>query len=137
MKHSLFRLLVVAIISSAAFLILLQHRYDISISMPLIALAAIIVFMAVVYYIHALIPPYVVMKDTYMYRGLNDETADEWKYKDLSNCTFSSRTIDGSVSNTMDIETRRGERSHFTIPPEVSVVALRAFLREKGVDELG
>ena len=70
-----------------------------------------------------------------MYRGLNDETAEEWKYKDISHYGFSSKETDGTRYTTLQIERKSGEQSHLTIAPEISIPALRSFLRARGIQE--
>jgi len=136
LRKSLFRLLGVSALSAAVFLMVLRSMYGISLTKPLAVLAAILLFMVVIYLIHAHVPPYVVVKDTHMYRGLNDETAEEWKYKDISGCRFSSTIIEGIAYPTMEIETTDGERSQILVAPGISLDALRSFLLAKGIKEI-
>ena len=130
----LFKLLGVIVLSSTVFLILLNHRYPIPISKTLIVLAAIILFIVVIYY-HTIVRPYVVVTNNHIYRGLNDDTAEVWKYKNISHCEFSTKIVDGTVYNTMVIETREGEKSLILIAPAISVNALKSFLLAKGIQE--
>ena len=127
------RLLGVIVISSVVFLLLLQQLYSIPILKTLLALALIVLFITAIYYVTVKVHPYVVVGKNHIYRGLNDETADEWKYKNIAYCEFSTKAIDGSIYNTMVIETRKGERSLILMPPTISVEALRSFLVAKGI----
>jgi hypothetical protein len=76
LRSSLFKLLGVIVLSSTVFLMILYIGYNISILKPIVALTAIVLFIFAIYYIHARFPKYIVLKDTCMYRGFNDETAD-------------------------------------------------------------
>jgi hypothetical protein len=135
MRKSLARLIGIVALSSGAFLILLNMGYGISITKPLIVLAVIMIFMVIIYYVHAHVPPYVVVKDTYMYRGLNDETAEEWKYKNILRCRFLSAVHQGYPYNVMEIETRNGDQSRILIARDIPLTALRSFLLAKGIRE--
>lgn len=136
-RGRLLRLLGAVVLSSGAFLLVLALRYQAPIAKPLFALAAIVVFIVAVSVVHATVPPYVVVTGSRIYRGLNDETADEWRYRDIAHCEFSSKAIAGTVYRTMVIETTRGDRDLVVIPPTVSVVALTAFLAAQGVRSRG
>lgn len=136
LRGSLRSLLGVVAVSSTVFLIFLNVMYDVPVLKPLAALAAIILFICTVSYIHVRVPPYVVVKDTHLYRGVNDETDEEWKYKDIVHCRFSSRVVDGKPDNALEIETSDGEQSHIRIAPEIPVSALRSFLLSRGIKEL-
>jgi hypothetical protein len=127
------RMIGVVLVSSSIFLFLLKHAYGFPISKPLIALAGIVLLVVVIYFVHAKVPPYVVVTNRLIYRGLNDETADEWKYTNISRCEFSTMVIDGNVYNTMNIVTTNGEQSEIIIAPGISVDALRAFLLTRGI----
>jgi len=73
----LLRLLGVVLISSAVFLLLLMQLYPIEILKTLYALALIILFIVAICFFQAYVPRFVVVGRNQIYRGLNDETADE------------------------------------------------------------
>ena len=126
------KLLVIVILSSMTFLIILQWKYDIALEKPLAVLILIILFILTIYYIHARFAPYIILKDTYIYRGFNDETAEEWKYKDISRF----KIIEDGVNRLLEIESKNRERSQVAIAQDVSIKELRAFLQAKGLNEL-
>lgn len=127
------RLLWVVVISSALFLLVLMQFYPIQLAKTLVALTLIVLFVIAIYYVHAKVPPFVVVGSNHIYRGLNDETADEWKYKNIAHCEFSTKVIDGNIYNAMAIATKKGESSLVYIPLTVSIDALRSFLVAKGI----
>jgi hypothetical protein len=133
LRIRLFKLLGTAVTSSALFLLLLGQFHPIPILRAFGALALIVIFILIVYTVYANVPPYVVVTSSHVYRGLDNETADVWQYKNISHCEFSCKVIDGNVFNAMNIVTSRGENSLILIPLTVSVNALRSFLVEKGV----
>jgi hypothetical protein len=135
MRRDLARLLGIVILSSGAFLTVLNMRSGISIAKSLVVLALIMVFMVITYYIHARVPPYVVVKDSYMYRGLTDETAEEWKFKDIARCRFVSTVHHGSPYDAIDVEMNNGDQSRILIARDIPLAALRSFLLAKGVKE--
>lgn len=136
LKDDLFKLLGVIILASTVFLIFLHSMYEISLFNPFIALIAIIFFIGVIYFLNVRFAPYIVVKDTHIYRGLNDETAEEWYYKNISHCRFSSEIINGNTFNTMEIETGDGEQIQLLIAHKIPVDALRLFLISKGINIL-
>lgn len=136
LRSGFLKLMGVIALSCAAFLLLLGLIYGAVLVEPLVALAAIVLLMGAIYIIQVWCPPYVVVKDTHMYRGLNDETAEEWRYEDISGCRFSSRKLGRRSFEAMEIETRDGERAEILLAHRVSPAALRSFLRAKGVREL-
>jgi hypothetical protein len=127
------RLLWVVLISSTFFLLVLVQLYPVQLARALAALALIVLFIIAIHYIHTRVPPFVVVGTNQIYRGLNDETADEWRYKNIDHCEFSTRVIDGNVYNAMVIATRNGQRSLVLIPLTVSIDALRSFLVSRGI----
>lgn len=133
LRAGLIKLLVVIILSSTVFLIFLNIKYDIDILQPLAALIAIVLFIAVIYFIHARFPKYIVMKDTYLYRGLDNDTAEKWKYAEITRCRFSFKVTEGKTYDIMEIELSNGEQARLFIAPEISVSELKSFLLSKGI----
>lgn len=133
LRSRMLRLLWVIMISSGMLLAVLMQFGQIQLMKALVALALVVAFIVAVSVVHAKVPPFVVVGSDQIYRGLNDETADEWKYEDIVHCAFTTKVVDGTRYHAMAITSKTGDPDLVLVPPTVSLDALRSFLAAKGI----